>query len=233
VLHRYTLFLLLLVLVAALVVPAGADRDDNMIVGRANGAKGYNTSLYSTNPSATLTLVNNRSGGAPALDLQVKAGPSLAVSTSAWIQKLNADYIDGYQANALVRASGCGHTDAPDGTDYQCTFTIVAPKPGYVVLGGSADLSYDGTTWDNLSCRYDMSSGVGYGTVPGTSRNLILDSSPAGSNGLCATDGWTELTSSGTYSFRFVVAGVDSHTDLDSAIGTGTFTPFNGYGTSP
>jgi hypothetical protein len=67
---------LLLGLVVALAVPAAADRDDTMVLGRANGAKQYNTSIYSTNNTATLSLHNTNAGGAPALSLHSGSGPA-------------------------------------------------------------------------------------------------------------------------------------------------------------
>jgi hypothetical protein len=93
---------LLIALIAALAVPAAADRDDPMVVGRANGAKGYMTSLYSTNPTATLMLVNNRPAGSPALRLQVKSGPPLTVNTKGLVANLNADLLDGKQGSAYA-----------------------------------------------------------------------------------------------------------------------------------
>jgi hypothetical protein len=99
------LVLVLASLVVAAAVPVVAAPGDNMKVGRVNGAQGYQTSLYSTNPTATLTVVNNRGAGAPALNLRSKAGPALAVNTKAWIRNLNADYLDGRQASTFASES--------------------------------------------------------------------------------------------------------------------------------
>jgi hypothetical protein len=150
---------LLVVLAVALALPVGALRDDNMIVGRANGAKGYNTSLYSTSNTATLTLVNNRNAGSPALDLQVRAGPALAVNTSAWIQRLNADYVDGYTSHRLRHyGSDCTDEDATDGditANYFCpSHSVDLPGGGTIHASGSVEIfgnTADPYT-DNMEC---------------------------------------------------------------------------------
>jgi hypothetical protein len=233
VFRRYTLLLLLLVLVMALVVPAGADRDDNMIVGRSNGGKAYNTSLYSTNNTATLSLHNKNGSGAPALSLHSNKGPALAVNTSAWIRRLNADYVDGYQANALVRADGCGHTNAANGTDYECTFKIEAPKPGIVVLAGSAETTYLGLSSDTVNCQFEMSSGMGYTTVGGTDRNVSLADDAGTWDHNCGTNGIVELETAGSYWFKFRLYSVGSSTSVMGVIATGIYTPFDGLGELP
>jgi hypothetical protein len=63
----------------------------------------------------------------------------MEVNTTARVTDLNSDYLDGYNANALVRIGSCGTGNAPN-DDYPCTFTIHAPRPGFVILVGSADV---------------------------------------------------------------------------------------------
>jgi hypothetical protein len=140
--YKHLFFVVLLIgLVAALVVPAGADRDDNMIVGRANGAKKWNTSLYSTNNTATLSLFNkNGSTGAPALRLHSNIGPALEISSDDWIENLNADLLDGNEAAAFSMTTHDHDTAyAALGHDHAGVYALVAHGHDHGGLTGLGD----------------------------------------------------------------------------------------------
>jgi hypothetical protein len=145
--------LVALLLIGLVALPAGADRDDPLLAGRANGAKGYNTSLYSTNPTATVTLVNNRGSGAPALDLQVKAGPALAVNTKAWVANLNADLLDGRNAGAFATA---GHDHGPNLGDLSCAEGEVAKMGASGWECAAPVLVYQVTEFQSLGAGVDF-----------------------------------------------------------------------------
>jgi hypothetical protein len=219
-------------LVAALALPAGADRDDTMVVGRANGAKGYNTSLYSTNPTATLTVVSNRTGGAPALDLQVRAGPALAVNTSARVPKLNADYVDGYQANMLSRIAECGTDDANNGY-YSCVMNMDLPRPGHVLLIGSAETWTATTGIDAFWCDFSVlpAGDSAWTYLPESARRIEINGNDGAVDNNCVTNTVYSVDEAGYYYFRFRLYSVDADvTVIDGVSASALFTPFDGNG---
>ncbi len=72
--------------------------------------------------SAVSTLINN--GVGPALNLQVSPGePPLAVNSSAAVTNLNADQVDGQDANAFLganqKAADADMLDGKDSSDFQ------------------------------------------------------------------------------------------------------------------
>jgi hypothetical protein len=205
-----------------------------MVVGRANGAKGYNTSLYSTNPTATLTVVNNRAGGAPALDLEVKGGPALGVNTSARIDRLNADYVDGYQADTLTRVGWCGTSTETNG-DYHCTIHLNLTRPGFVALAGSVDAwRGSGIEGDAIRCLfYWKPPGEAWQAMDWTEHEIILDSGDGSRQNDCATVSGIRLDQAGDHRIRFSIESVHSSTTLGSRYATVVYSPFNSEGDTP
>jgi hypothetical protein len=214
---------LLVALTVALVVPAVADKGDNMIVGEVNGAKGWQTSLYSTNPTATLTLVNNRAAGGPALNLSVKKGPPMVVDTTARVMQLNSDYVDGYSANALTRIWTCSTADAPDDADDNviCTRTFTLARPAYAFMVGGFEMG-TGATIDHVACRFLVDGSQ----VVGSYRKVGLWNSDGSLDNDCTSSGGLYL-SAGTHTVVFEAAGVDSQTVLGEASAQMIISPFN------
>jgi hypothetical protein len=140
----WTLLLTVVLVLAAL--PAGADRDDNMIIGRANGAKAYHTSLYSTNNTATLSLFNRNGGdGAPALRLHSNKGPALEITSAVLIPNLNADLLDGNEAAAFSAADHDHDTDyAALGHDHSGVYMDAL---ACAAEGDILEWDNTGTTW--------------------------------------------------------------------------------------
>jgi hypothetical protein len=200
------------------VTPVDAARDDALLAGRANGAKGYLTSLYSTNPSAALRVVNNRTGGAPALDLQVKAGPALTVNTPARIMKLNADYVDGMNAAALQPISaGDSSTDLPDGTAMNgdaLTATFDLPGPGMVLATGNVDLFRTDIGSATIGCSLVLEKGGSRAVFPGSRMYVLPARTDGGDDNRdenCGTSGAISVSESGTYSIHLAVSGATAN----------------------
>jgi hypothetical protein len=226
-LRRFPTLLVVLLLTGVLVavaIPAGADRDDNMIVGRANGGKAYNTSLYSTNNTATLSLHNRNGGGAPALSLHSNSGPAMAINSNSRILNLNADYTDGWSANALARAAGCTTDDAPDlQTSYDCTITLIAPAAGWITLSGSAQIDNGDTSTRWVTCEY---LGI---TVHGDTRWVDID---AGKDGICASHAIAQVDA-GTHNIKFSVTVENTALDILAVGAHATFVTHDGSGARP
>jgi hypothetical protein len=219
---------LLAALVVAVAVPvyAGVGRDTNLTIGRANGGKAYNTSLYSSNNTATLTLVNTRGAGSPALDLRVSAGPPMQVNSSGRVHKLNADYLDGYQAADMVMVDGCGR-NTPDlvGQDWSCTMTLATNRAGYIAMNGSADVwNGDGVTPDTVSCDFQL----GGGQARWSRRDVELGPNPTDRNeDLCATNTMVAVPK-GTHTVVFRVYNVGPLTRVGNAGASVVFSAFTG-----
>jgi hypothetical protein len=205
-----------MVLVIALVVPAGADRDDTMIVGRSNGGKAYNTSLYSTNNKATLSLYNkNGSSGAPALALHSNIGPAMSISSTDRIVNLNSDYVDGYGATRLrIMRNGCAHDSIGyPGSDWNCDAGLVTlPRAGIVDMTGSVDIQNNSASDDQVWCYFSVRVDGGTWTkIASSDRDVDIR---AGDYGICATDAWYVMPSSGDLEVRFRIASIGTNTVL-------------------
>jgi hypothetical protein len=153
---------LLLGLVAALAVPAAADRDDNMVLGRANGAKKWHTSLYSTNNTATLSLFNKNGTGAPALRLHSNNGPALEITSGNRIVNLNSDWLDGWDSSAFAMydhdhdtdylaidgtADDSDELDGLDSTAFALDSEVVPFTVAFFGEGGPAETAYSDDTF--------------------------------------------------------------------------------------
>ncbi len=132
--HAPRLRTLLVVLLAAITVAAGVN-----LTAQAAGGKGKPVIAGKVTKSGKLTTVQRTKNG-PALRLRTKAGaPPLAVTSTAKVAKLNADQVDGQEADALLTrtfayrlpeggtpavSKSAAFPDLPDGTylvDYQVT----------------------------------------------------------------------------------------------------------------
>jgi hypothetical protein len=204
-------------IVAAL--PAGADRDDNMIVGRANGGKAYNTSLYSINNTATLSLYNKNGGGAPALRLHSNDGPALAITSADRIVNFNADYVDGYSAHRLLDlADGCGSATIGDPTLSVWTCDTAAagiPTSGRVLATGSVDIQNNAESDVEIGCeiRRRYNSGL-WSTVVGSARDVTV---PAWGDAVCASTTSWWMSNGASLEVRFEVDSINEGVTLGPA----------------
>jgi hypothetical protein len=219
----------LVALVAAVAVPvyAGVGRDTNMTIGRANGALAYNTSLYSTNNTATLSLYNkNGSTGAPALRLHSNIGPALEITSSDRIPNLNADLVDGLSADSLARAGWCVTDNATDGeTTFDCTITIDAPASGWLTLSGSTWVNNQtGTTYE-VTCSFRD----GDTTLTGSTR---ITQVVGYTEDVCASHAVLQVPAgTETVDFRVVVPNV--LVNIDDVAAHATFVTHDGSGNRP
>jgi hypothetical protein len=218
----------LIAALTALAVPVAA-RGEPMKAGMVNGARGYMTSLYSTNPNAALRLVNNRPAGEPALDLQVGWGdPPLSVNSNAWIQRLNTDKVDGYDVNDLFRAGGCGNGTIGDGSVYsywECSFTIWAPVAGTIAMTGSIELwRTDNDGGDDVNCRFYVDDVL----ARWSRRDVHLGPLMSDKNDEnCATETFVDVDP-GVHTITFQVRELGLRTNYRWAAAFGYFTPFQG-----
>jgi len=215
-------------LMAAL--PAVAATDGNFILGRRNGA-GSPTKLISANGITTMRITN--AGGVAPLDLVAKPGvPPMKVNTSAWVKNLNADLLDGRQANQLVRLAHAHSANVDEalfggGASADIlTTTIETPTAGFLHVTASVTVS--GTTYDDFFCEIE----VGATTTPGSTKFGVVDA-PGGTHtsgyfDICATNGVT-MVPAGTHTVKFHF-GNRASADLDDAALSVIFIPYGATG---
>lgn len=147
---RATVFTVGLAVVLALMLGVAttaiaAAPGDPFRLGKGNVVKKL-TILKSNAKSATLRLVNERSGSA--LDLRVKPGkPPMKVNSGGKVNRLNADRLDGRDSDQilpLLRAQNdkdSGEVTIPADRFVQANeISIAAPTDGFLVIWGSATL---------------------------------------------------------------------------------------------
>ena len=196
---------------------------DAVRIGQINSGNARTT--VRGNTDGALVKVVNTGSGDTALQL-VSDGPNLKVSNSKRIKRLNADRIDGFHANQLIRAAHTESDDLPDGDGSSNTLLsvdIVAPAPGVLLISAGADL-FDGS--GGIGCWIDLDavttlSGSGRGSFQGTN-NTEED---------CATSvGVGVAAGNHTVEYRSIAPS-------GTSIGPGSLTvlwvPFDGNGAVP
>ncbi len=191
--------------------PAGAATGDPVVAGQANEANAS-------------TIIKGLSGAIPLrLESWARVAP-LQVTSRQKVAKLNADLIDGWHANALVRVAFCAIDDAPDYADYECSMRFVAPSEGYVVMSGSVD-TWMTTGGDLLHCAFTLD-----GTeVDGSMREYDLNATNYNQESNCATDAGA-VVSAGEHFVVFHLDSVGLTTRLQGVGAYVVFTPFGADG---
>jgi len=216
------------------MLPAIAATGDNMIIGRRNGA-GSPTKLVSGNAITTMRITNG--GMAPALDLRTNPGvPPMAVDRAAWVQNLNADLLDGRQANELVRAAFASSANLNEATIFGTgtaadllTLQITAPHKGILLISGGVDTGVGSGGYDEFTCLLEVDNV----TVTGT-RRVTIDSELSGNdNGEedCSPTGG-RVVNAGNHRVDLRMTGWDGVEVFDASL-TALFVPFTGTGGTP
>jgi len=210
---------------------AGAAVGEPWLLGGFNTAERNKTTLWANSNGFALRVKQVRDGQ-PALRLENDgAAAPLFVNSGGWVERLNVDEVDGYDAADLTRAVFCAVENAPDGEDLSCTAVLDAPVPGVLLVGGSAEM------WRNVGWRDDVTCRITVDGVPvaGTVRDVVLDGTgyeeppPAAAEANCGTDGGTVVTAGG-HDVAFEVIGVEVGTGFVGAGMWAVFTPFDGAG---
>jgi hypothetical protein len=216
------------VAVLAVVGVAGASSGDALVLGGFNTADRSKTTLWANTGGPALRVKNVRPGQV-ALRLETEgAAPPLWVDSGVWVNRLNVDEVDGYDAADLTRAAWCALDNADDGTDVVCEMSLDAPVAGFVILGGSADLWRNVGGDDAVTCRFVLD-----GTpVVGSVREIVLngDAYPDPSSEVdCFADAGATLTA-GLHTVAFETDGVALGTGVVDVGAWVLFTPFGGDG---
>jgi hypothetical protein len=198
---------------------------DAVRIGQINSGNARTT--VRGNTDGALAKVVNTSSGDTALQL-VSDGPNLKVSNSKRIKRLNADRIDGFHANQLIRAAHTESDDLPDGDGSINTLLsvdIVAPAPGVLLISAGAHFYIDGFTGVSFGCWIDLDAVT---TLSGSSRGSHDNDN---SQGHCATSvGVGIAPGNHTVEFR---SSSPSGIDIGPGSLTVLWVPFDGNGAVP
>lgn len=220
--------LLIGILIGALVVgslPVGAAVGDAAILGAVNNSGGHETTFRGHGGDGVLKIRNTTKN--PALDLRVdgNAAPMVLDSTRR-VKKLNADRVDGFQANQLVRASFASTPNVVDANGAAVSATIEAPRPGILVMGGSIEAF--GTTYDSWGCRLKVDGVTVGGTSMFSSTNDQGGDHTRNYNEDCSVDG-AQVVGAGTHSVDLDVYLRNSVGLFEAAVWV-IYVPFDGFG---
>jgi hypothetical protein len=175
-----------------------------------------------TSAAGTTVMIRNTKAGKIPLDLQATPGtPPLKVNRAAWIQNLNADLLDDYQAHQLVRVA---HAESPNvdetgwgtGENTALTTTITAPTAGFLVINAQAQVGGN----DRFYCLIEVDNVEVTG-------GRIFGQQTAG-EGLCTSMG-TKAVAAGVRTVTFIMGDRTDYT-LDDAALSVIFIPFGATG---
>ncbi len=190
-------------------------------------------SILAGSDSGALLRINNNGSG-PALDLRIEEGEApMKVDSDTRVANFNADKVDGYSADQLVRvASVTGDSPLRDGTTGTVATTrINAPASGFLVIDAGSDFSsFNGDAF--VDCFVEVDNTV----APGSERRIDLNGvSNVNQQEDCSTNTVVPV-SSGNHTVELVsgelVSGADGIQYVDTAL-SAIFVPFGGSGTQP
>ncbi len=180
--------------------------------------------------SAVSTLV--KQGPGPALKLLVKPGqPPLAVNSDVKVANLNADKVDGLDANGLSRVAFEQSTDnvlrGQDGN--LASAEITAPTDGFLVTSASSEV-FNFSAADNVRCEIHVDGTLAVGSDKTAELN---GDGNANQQEICATNA-VRPVAAGTHRVDFEAFGVNSSsTTFSNPTLWVMFVPFDGEGNQP
>lgn len=144
---------------------------------------------------------------------------------------VDAGSVNGLQAPDLVRAAyGVADEDALVGVEGDAAEAMLtANGPGFLIIGGSADISVAGDGTDEVECRLVVDTL----TLEHSRRGVGVGGPQTGQRSVCATDGVFPVGSEGTFRIALEFLLVDPGTTVDRAALTAIFVPFDGAGQQP
>jgi len=183
------------------VLPAAANNGDYLVLGEKNTAR-------------RMTQVTTKNGflfrttkvGVPAATFEVLSGPPIAVNNTTKVSRLNADYLDGWNARELRTTWGWrSNGNIANNVEWVTSRSATVPIGGGVILmSASVDFYNSSASVDLIECFFSVN-----GTQIGESRMTVTVQ--AGQEAACHSDAASEQPS-GTYTVEFETSGLaDSH----------------------
>lgn len=147
---------------------------------------------------------------------------------------VNADRLDGYQANAMSRVASSSFEATLVGSETtgRIAVQIVAPSRGWILMSGSAAI-YNTST--NLAAHADCYLQVNDEYIVGSERGIDTDFRSGGpliDQGVCATNGGYEVCGAGVYTIDLEFEKHAQLQVLQSSL-IAQFSPFGGTGALP
>ena len=187
--------------------------------------------------SAGKTLQLRNTGDGFPLQLNAPDGKApLKVNNSELVKKFNADEVDGFDANSLIRIAGDTDPDLPNGsfavfiggTAGQAdvlSVSITAPTAGFLAMTGSVE-AQNGVAADVYLCLFrldgtDVSGSIMKSELIGTA-NINEDED-------CTTVGFVEVAA-GTHTVDLRLSSVATTTGFNDGSMWVLFVPFDGDG---
>jgi len=163
------------------------------------------TTLRGTLDDTNLRIVNQGTGRALALFTEPGV-PPLQVNQSTRVPKLNADRIDDWDANQLIRVAHAETKDAPDIEGDILTASITAPEDGFLVITAGANAG--GGDLERVNCRVEVDDI----TVTGSRRGMAVHwpggSHTYGADEHCSPSG-TQAVTAGTHNVSLHIEDQD------------------------
>ena len=235
---RATVFLVGLAVILALSVGlastalAGTGVGATFNLGQTNTVNAI-SKLVGSVAGPSLQIDNNSTNAAAtALDLQVEPGKApMKVNSGAQVANLNADKVDGKDANQLVRVASFGGRSplARGTTGTVATTTINAPAPGFLVIDAGVEFSDPGAS-DVIQCLIEVDNVF----ASGSDRFVDLNANPAGAGDEledCSTNAVVPVAA-GTHTVELVGAVTSSGTVWGDTALWAIYVPFDGSGAS-
>ncbi len=223
--------MLALVFGVATTALAGTGIGATFNLGQANTVNAI-SKLVGSVAGPSLQIDNNSTNAnATALDLQVEAGkaPMKVSATAGKATNLNADKVDGKDANQLVRVASFGGQSPLNGPIGTVATTINAPAPGFLVIAASSDLR-NGFESDIAHCFIEVNNEP----TDGSDRFMELNAQQGNVNRDedCSTN-TVEPVAAGTHTVELVGGGNASATNWGDTSLWAIYVPFDGAGAVP
>ena len=143
---------------------------------------------------------------------------------------VNADEVDGYHANELVRFAGAHEdNDALVGVSGgAATVDITAPRGGYLVISASSDV-YNNVTVDGIRCVIEVNESE----IDSSTRSIEVSDADNNGEENCSTDAYYTTVLGGDFTVDFAFGGVHASTVVDETVLNVIYIPFGGEGNAP
>lgn len=230
---------LLAVLLTSALPAVAAQVGDALQLGKGNQVDAR-TTLVGNDPSQSLRIFNNDPSG-EALRLHVEPGnPPMVVNSGRRVARLNADRVDNYQANQLIRAAFGTTYNADDDGGSVVTATISAPRAGILIMSGSVD---GFAHVSRPTTQYYCMLTIGGFIVPGSYMSSTVSNAGAGHTNNASEDCTTnsaKVVEAGTHEVSLTVLydlNLETETPMTAILSEAAvwviWVPFDGSGQVP
>jgi len=216
-------------MLGALLVSAGpaaiAAIGDTIKIGQVNTGDAR-TEIEGSKDNALVKIENSGATNDNALAL-VSDGPNLRISNGKKVKKLNADRVDGFSANQLIRAAHAESNNIDDVNGVALTVTIDAPTGGIIITGANVGAAFVSTA-DTYTCQVDVDLLPIDGSIMASEVDWAGSGHTLNTDENCSTGGGIEVAA-GSYTIDLTIGGLSDAT-LFSANLWAIFVPFDGDG---